>query len=77
MHKLIEASIMVAIGIMVFAALLVPVVNDGVSTEKTYYNEGVPFALANDQGPPRPCSLRKLFRYNAGHPRHPAKMKEY
>ena len=40
---------MVAIGIMVFAALLVPVVNDGVSTEKTYYNEGVPFALANDQ----------------------------
>lgn len=38
MSRLIQASVMAAIGVLVFASLLIPVVNDATTTEKTFDN---------------------------------------
>ena len=40
MHKLIEASVFAAIGVLVFASLLIPVVDDATATTDTFNNEG-------------------------------------
>lgn len=47
MHDIIKASIFAAIGVLVFTSLLVPVVSDAITTEKTYTNEGV-FYMTDD-----------------------------
>lgn len=40
MHKLIQASVFAAIGVLVFASLLIPVVDDATATTATFENEG-------------------------------------
>lgn len=40
MHKLIEASVFAAIGVLVFASLLIPVVDDATATTDTFKNDG-------------------------------------
>lgn len=45
MHKIIQASIFAVIGILVFAALLIPVINGATDTEATINNKGAKYAL--------------------------------
>lgn len=40
MHKLIEASVIAAIGVLVFASLLIPVVDQATATTDTFNNDG-------------------------------------
>lgn len=40
MHKLIEATVFAAIGVLVFASLLIPVVDDATATTDTFTNDG-------------------------------------
>lgn len=40
MHKLIEASVFAAIGVLVFASLLIPVVDQATATTDTFTNDG-------------------------------------
>ena len=49
MHKLIQASILAAIGILVFAALLVPVVDSSTAETLTVKNEGAYFATPDEE----------------------------
>lgn len=44
MHKLIEASVFAAIGVLVFASLLIPVVNDANDIEDNFNNTGFFYA---------------------------------
>ena len=46
MHKLIEASVFAAIGVLVFASLLIPVVNDANDIEDNFNNTGFFYATA-------------------------------
>lgn len=48
MNKLIQYCVMVAVGILVFSALLVPVVNTGASEKTTISNLGANFKLTDD-----------------------------
>ena len=43
MNKLIQYSVMVAVGVLIFSAFLIPIVNDATVGEKTANNTGVSF----------------------------------
>ena len=40
MHKFIEAAVLAAVGVLVFASLLIPVVNEATATTDTFTNDG-------------------------------------
>ena len=39
MNKIIQYAVMVAVGVLIFSALLVPIINDATTTEKTFVND--------------------------------------